>query len=333
MTRALRLGLIGVSSIARRRTVPAIRTVGSLAITACAARDLERAKEFAGKLDADAMTYDEILASPDIDAVYVSLPNGLHHEWARRALLAGKHVFCEKPLTTKAAHTDELIALAAERGLTLHENFMFVHHPQHARVRELVDGGRLGELRGFAASFGIPPLPPEDVRYRADLGGGALVDVGVYPLRSARLLLGDGLTVAGATLTIDTGRGVDVGGHVLLVSRSGVSASLEFGFRHSYRSRYRLWGSSAALSLDRAFTPPATRQPVLRIEEQDHVEEISLPPADQFAIAASRFADAALGTGDPALTAELNASTADTAHLVEAVLSKAIRIDESGGRL
>lgn len=333
MTGALRLGLLGCSSIAKRRTAPAVRAVETVELTACAARSPERAEQFAAEFGAAPMSYEDLLASPDVDAVYVSLPNGLHHEWTRNALLAGKHVLCEKPLTTTAADTEDLLALAGKTGLTLHENFMFTHHPQHARVRELVAAGRLGEIRGFTASFGIPGLPPGDIRYRDDLGGGALLDVGVYPLRAARLLLGPGLSVAGATLAIDTDRGVDVSGHVLLVSDDGVTAALEFGFRHSYRSRYELWGSTAALSLDRAFTPPATRQPVLRIEGQDHVEEISLPPADQFAIAVAKFAEAALGDGDPALAAELSASTADTARLAETVLAQAIRIDGSGERL
>ncbi|SFW75398.1 Predicted dehydrogenase [Amycolatopsis australiensis] len=321
MSRVLRLGALGCSSIAARRTLPALSGVDGLALAAVAARSPEKAAEFGRRFGATAMTYDELLASPAVDAVYVSLPTALHHEWTRKALLAGKHVLCEKPLTLNHEQAVDLAELAAKQDLVLRENFTFVHHPQHARVRELLDGGRLGELRTFSAAFGIPPLPAEDIRHQPALGGGALLDVGVYPLRAALFLLGPQLRVTGATLRFD-GRGVDVAGHALITSASGVTASLEFGFQHSYRSRYELWGSAAALSLDRAFTPPPGRQPVLRIEEQDHVEELWLPPAHQFQLSLRSFTAAALAGRDESEAAWL-ASSVDTARLAGEVLAAA----------
>jgi dTDP-3,4-didehydro-2,6-dideoxy-alpha-D-glucose 3-reductase len=326
VNRALRLGALGCSSIAARRTLPAAAGVDELTLTAVAARSPEKAAEFAGRFHATAMTYDELLASTAVDAVYVSLPTGLHHEWTRKALLAGKHVLCEKPLTLTLEQAEDLAELATEQNLVLRENFTFVHHPQHTRVRELLNDGRLGELRTFTASFGIPPLPADDIRYQPALGGGALLDVGVYPLRAALFLLGPELRVTGATLRVGE-RGVDVAGHALLTSASGVTASLEFGFQHSYRSRYELWGSAATLSLDRAFTPPPERQPVLRIEEQDHVEELWLPPAHQFARSLRSFAVAALAGRDESEAAWLSSSL-DTARLTGEVLASAARVSD-----
>ncbi|QUH01936.1 Gfo/Idh/MocA family oxidoreductase [Saccharopolyspora erythraea] len=289
---AVRLGVLGCSAIARRRTLPAAALVPELTTAAVASRSPEKARRFAAEFGTAATDYDSLLADPGIEAVYISLPTALHHEWTRRALDAGKHVLCEKPLTEDSAKTRELTELAADKELVLRENFAFLHHPAHSRVRELVDQNRLGLLRTFTAAFGIPPLTAGDIRYAAELGGGALLDVGVYPLRAALLLLGPDLSVAGATLRVDESLGVDVAGHALLVSGGGVFANLEFGFQHCYRSRYALWGSSASLSMDRAFTPPAQHQPVLRIDEQDHAEEITLAPSHQFVSSVSAFAHA-----------------------------------------
>ncbi len=321
----LRLGLIGCSNIARRRTLPSLPAAGNTQLVAVSARSLERAKQFAAEFDAVALTYEEMLASPDVDAVYLSLPNGLHHEWTMKALRAGKHVLCEKPLTTSAAQAEELTDAAEQHQLVLRENFTFLHHPQHERVRGLVADGRLGELRSFTAAFAIPPLPDNDIRYDPTLGGGALLDVGVYPLRAAQLLLGNDLSVAGASLRWDERSGVDVAGQVLLVAGNGVFANLEFGFQHSYQSRYALWGSGALLSLDRAFTPPNNRQPVLRIDEQDHTEEIWLPPADQFTLSIRSFAQAALSGAGTAVEAGWRDAAVVTARLVDEILRTALR--------
>ncbi|MFC7472622.1 Gfo/Idh/MocA family protein [Actinomadura keratinilytica] len=160
--------------------------------------------------------YRNLLAMDDIDAVYVPLPAALHHTWAEAALHAGKHVLAEKPLTTDARATARLLRLAEERGLALAENTMFVHHPQHTAVRELLDAGAIGELRSFRAEFTVPRFPADDIRLQPELGGGALWDTGVYPVRAALHLLGPELEAVGAVLTEDPAHGVDTHGAALL---------------------------------------------------------------------------------------------------------------------
>jgi NDP-hexose-3-ketoreductase len=211
------------------------------------------------------------------------VPAALHAGWAHRALSAGKHVFVEKPLATGARETERLIGLARERGLVLLENMMFVHHPQHDRVAEFVADGAIGELRSMSSGFTIPPKPPDDIRYQPGLDGGALLDIAVYPIRAALRFLGPDLHLVGALLRFDRGAGVEVGGGVLLSNPRGVTAELTFGMEHAYRTGYQLRGSIGTLSLDRVFTPPPEHHPVVRIERQDHREEIVLPAADQFA--------------------------------------------------
>jgi NDP-hexose-3-ketoreductase len=287
----LRIGVMGCANVAGRHTLPAIGRVAGVEVTAIASRDRDKAGAFAERFGGEPVEgYERLLGRPDVDAVYIALPTGLHHEWALRALHAGKHVLVEKPLTTGLAEATELVTTARKRGLWLMENFMFLHHSQHAAVRELVEQGRIGEPRAFTGVFGIPPLDASDVRYRADLGGGALLDVGVYPVRAARLFLGEELSVLGSVLRTDPESGVDLEGGALLCTPEGVPAQLTFGFRSSYRSMYALWGSTGHIELERAFTPPPAFTPTLRVVWQNHVEEISLPPDDQFANLVRAFA-------------------------------------------
>ncbi|WP_435612302.1 Gfo/Idh/MocA family protein [Streptomyces sp. bgisy159] len=324
--RPLRLGAIGTSSIAWRRVLPTVTRMPQWDLVAVAGRTAKKAALFAEHFECAAEDDAEsLLARPDIDAVYVSTPTALHHAWAERALRAGKHVLVEKPIGTTAEEARSLCALAAERGLTLRENFMFLHHPQHARVRELVDGGRLGRPAAFRAAFCIPPLPDEDIRYDARLGGGALLDVGVYPLRAAALLLGPGLEVAGATLRTRARDGLDLSGQVLLVSPSGVLAELAFGFEHAYASVYTVWGDRGRLTVTRAFTPPPAHQPLLILEEQDREERLTLPAADQLMLLLEEFA-ASVRTGGEAATGPHAADVA-TMELVDAIRTTARRVE------
>jgi predicted dehydrogenase len=286
----VRLGLLGCADVATRRVLPAVAALPGIELVAVASRTLAKAQALAGQFGGHAVQgYQRLLAREDVDAVYLPLPSGLHAPWIRQAIQSGKHVLAEKPLTTDLAETVDLVSLAHATGRVLRENFMFVHHSQHRRVRELLAGGAIGELRSFSATFAIPPRPPGDIRYQRELGGGALFDVGVYPLRAAQLLLGCELAVAGAVLRHDTALGVDVGGGVLLGRADGVSAHLEFGLAHRYTSNYQLLGSSGLLSVEHAFTPPADHRPVIRVEWQDHRQEFVLPGDDQCANTVAAF--------------------------------------------
>ncbi|MET7904640.1 Gfo/Idh/MocA family oxidoreductase [Streptomyces sp. NPDC005336] len=326
----LRVGVLGASSIARRRTLPALRDLPDTTIVAIASRDREKAEDFAADFGCAAVQgYAQLIEDEHIDAVYVSLPNALHYPWVRELLAHGKHVLAEKPLTTTPADTANLVRLAAERRLVLRENIAFVHHGLHRRVAELLAADRIGDLRHIDASFCFPPLPPTDVRYRADLGGGALLDTGIYPLRLAQYFLGDELAVAGAALREDPETGVDVAGSALLVAAAGETATVTFGFQHSYGSKYSLWGSKGRLTVDRAFTPPHTMSPLVRIDEQDHAEEIVLPAEHQFANSVASFAHAVRqtwATGADSGHADWAATTVRTAELLSRISESALRV-------
>lgn len=295
----VRVGVIGCADIARRRMLPAMLARPEIELAALASRDEAKAKEFAARFGGVAVHgYAALLERDDLDAVYIPLPAGMHAEWILRSLDAGLHVLCEKPLVTRHEDAVEAVERARERGLLLLESFMFTRHSQHEAVARLVADGAIGSLRTFVSDFGIPPLPSGDIRNDPALGGSALRDVGVYPIRAAQLYLGDGIEVAGACLRADPALGIDVAGSALLHDADGVMAQLGFGFAHAYRSRYELWGSEGRITLDRAFTPPPGHRPVVRIERQDHLEERVLPADDQFANIAGEFARAILDGAD-----------------------------------
>ncbi|WP_305787996.1 Gfo/Idh/MocA family protein [Symbioplanes lichenis] len=323
---SVRFGVLGCADIAWRRTLPAMRTVPAVEIRAVASRELRKAERFTAQFGGVAVRgYAELLRRDDVDAVYIPLPAALHAEWVERALLAGKHVLAEKPLTMRSRETGRLIALAGRRGKVLLENMMFVHHPQHRRIDELVSAGTIGELRSFVSAFTIPPRPPADARYRPGVGGGALADIGVYPVRAALRFAGPRLRVVGAALRVDRARRVVVGGGMLLSDPDGVTAQLAFGMEHSYDSRYELRGAAGRLTLPRAFTPPPDHHPVVRVDGRDGHTEIVLAPADQFARIIAFFASA-VRSGEAAVARDVATQTGDSlrqAELVDDIRDKA----------
>ncbi|GAA2784442.1 Gfo/Idh/MocA family oxidoreductase [Saccharopolyspora taberi] len=311
--RPIGLGLLGCADIATRRVLPAVRATPGIRLAAVASRTAARAEsvaaEFGGRPVRD---YRAVLGSPDVDAVYVPLPNELHADWIERALAAGKHVLAEKPLTTSFERTSELVDVASAAGLVLRENFMFLQHVQHEHVRRLLAEGAVGELRVLSAAFTIPPRPPDDIRYQPSLGGGSLLDNGVYPIKAAQLFLGTGLDVLGANLRCAAE--VDTAGSALLARSDGVTAHLSFGMEHFYTSRYELHGSAGRITVDRAFTPPATYAPVIKLEREDGTHEIPVEPDDQYAKSIAAFVRAVRGSGEPT-----GAEVVDHARLVRDV--------------
>ncbi|MFD8256226.1 Gfo/Idh/MocA family protein [Streptomyces werraensis] len=293
MPGCLRLGLLGCADIAARRTLPALLRTPHLRLAAVAARDTARAAAYADRFGGTpAASYDDLLARPDVDAVYLCLPTLLHARWAERALAAGKHVLVEKPLAASGADAQRLFELADGLGLVLLENFMFLHHGTHRKVTELLASGVLGPLRAVSAAFTIPPRPEGDLRLDPLLGGGALLDNGVYPLRAALRFLGCGLTVTGASLRHSTRLGVDLSGAVLLTAPGGATAQLRFGMEHHYRSWYEIQGGAGTLSVEHVYTTAADHAPVIRLVTGRDVREIPVAAQDHFEAVLRFFAAA-----------------------------------------
>lgn len=293
MDRPVRMGVLGCAEIARRRMLPAMATSADIELVAVASRDIHKADEIARRYGCHAVEgYASLLADDSMDAVYVPLPAALHAHWIEAALRAGKHVLAEKPLTIDRCRTAELFDLAERGSLALMENVMFVHHSQHDVVRRLVADGAIGTVRSFRAEFSVPLRAETDIRYRPELGGGALWDTGVYPIRAAIHLVGTDWEVVGACLSSRPDFPVDVAGAALLRTQDEVTAHLEFGLDHGYSSTYALCGSEGRITVDRAFTPPADFRPSVRLDRGTGTSEIGLVPHDQVQATITAFATA-----------------------------------------
>jgi predicted dehydrogenase len=200
VTGQVRWGIVGTAKIARTAFLPGLRVAGGVA-AAVAARDLARAQDYAhaNVIGRAIEGYQNLIDDPDVDALYIPLPNGLHAEWTIQALRAGKPVLCEKPLCGSLAETERVLGVAQETGTLLWESFVFPFHAQMERIRGLLADGAIGELREIQSDFHFRLDDPANIRMTQDLAGGALNDVGCYPVRLARELFGDEHESAWAT--------------------------------------------------------------------------------------------------------------------------------------
>ncbi|MEM7160688.1 MAG: Gfo/Idh/MocA family oxidoreductase [Myxococcota bacterium] len=308
---SLRFGILGCADIAWRRMLPALAAHPSTTVTAHASRSTDKARKFAERFGGTPCTgYQALLERSDVDAVYIPLPNSHHYEWAARALRASKHVLCEKPLTTDARQTEELLELSERHGVSLMENYAFEFHSMHARARELVDQGAVGELRHFSSAFTVPRRPEGDIRLRHDLGGGAMLDAAGYPLRAALHLLGP---IEILDVVPQQSGEIDVAGTVLARTPSNVSVTLTYGLDHFYRADYVFHGSTGRLSLDRVFTAPADFEPTLRLSTRNGHQELTLAADDQVRHMLTAFVASASAARD----AQRRATTSLHARLLD----------------
>ncbi len=196
----IRMGILGAAQIAPMALIKPARETPNVMVTTIAARDRGKARAFAGKHAIAVVhgSYDELLADPEIDAVYNPLPNSLHCKWTVRALEAGKHVLCEKPIAANAEEAKRMAEAATRSGRVLAEAFHWRYHPLAARIKEIVNSGELGQVRHIEATFYIPLLKKGDIRYRYELGGGATMDTGCYTINIVRWLAGAEPDVVGA---------------------------------------------------------------------------------------------------------------------------------------
>lgn len=187
----LRWGVLSTARI-NRMIIPAVRASARSELTTVASRDIDRCRAYAREwhIPRTLGSYDALLADPEIDVIYIGLPNSLHVEWTVRALEAGKHVLCEKPIAMTAAEAAELIAVRDRTGVKIGEAFMVRTHPQWLRAREIVGSGAIGELRSTLSAFSYFNVDPKNVRNIREIGGGGIMDIGCYPITMSRWLFG-----------------------------------------------------------------------------------------------------------------------------------------------
>jgi D-xylose 1-dehydrogenase (NADP+, D-xylono-1,5-lactone-forming) len=251
-TQPVAWGILSTARIAAA-IVDGARDTDRADIVAVASRDGSRATSYASEhgIPRAYGAYEELLADADVEAVYIPLPNSLHVEWTRRALEAGKHVLCEKPLSRRPDEVEQVFDLAEREGLVLSEGFMWRHHPQARRLAELVAGGAIGRLRLIRAAFGFQLAAvhgPDDARFLPELDGGALMDVGCYCVSGIRLLGGEPERVYAEQFVGPSG--VDVALTATLRLADDVLAQCDCGFVVPFRDEFEVVGDEASLFVD-----------------------------------------------------------------------------------
>jgi D-xylose 1-dehydrogenase (NADP+, D-xylono-1,5-lactone-forming) len=287
----VRLGLLSTARI--NREILAAAASGRVEVVAVASREEARARAFARDHGVPKAypSYEELLAAHDVDAVYVPLPNGLHHEWTMRALEAGKHVLAEKPYSRHPADVEQAFDAASARGLVLMEAFMYRHHPQTAIVSDLVARGEVGRLRAIHAAFSFKLQNPGDPRLDPALDGGALMDVGCYCVSGSRLLAGEPVHVHGEQVVGDAG--VDLAFHGTLRFRDDVVAQIDASFERPRFQRLEVLGEEGSLLVESPWR--ADWDGDVLLERDGEVGRVEIPRTNPFEQELENFADAVGG--------------------------------------
>jgi predicted dehydrogenase len=264
----LRWGLLGTGRI-NRALIPPIRSSKKSQLMAVASRSYEKASEYANNWGIPHFyaSYKELLADPEIDVIYISLPNGLHTEWSIKAMQAGKHVLCEKPLTTNSKDVDAIIDTVRKTGMVISEAFMYRHHPQTLMVKKMVESGEIGNLQIIRGSFCYTNSRSLDPRFDPTLGGGALWDVGCYPISYARYIIGkEPVEVYGKQMIGPTGIDLLFSGQMLFPD--GVISQFDCSFISPFKTMMEITGDKGRITIPVPFKPGSRAKITLEREGQ-----------------------------------------------------------------
>ncbi len=318
----LHWGVLGTARIANS-VVKGIRGSSNSELLAVASRDWEKARNWAQVRDVPHYfgSYDEMLASDLIDAVYIPLPNALHKEWSIRAAEHGKHVLCEKPIAVSAQEVEELIAASQKNGVKIMEAFMYRFHPQTERIRQLVADQVVGETRIVRATFDFYLRRLHDVRWSKELGGGALLDVGSYCVNVSNLVAGT-LPSAVTASAIWAASGVDMSLAGTLEYPNGVLGVIDCSFQvgTAMQQRLAISGTEGLISVSRPFSRGPEEETSIVVDKADNVseaEQIKVPGANHYQLMVEHFADAVLN--DTELSYPLQESMANM-RVLEALI-------------
>jgi predicted dehydrogenase len=305
--------LAPTSTVARLAVIPAIVASPSCRLAAVASRSQPSAETPAGARRHAG--YEALLADPEVEAVYVPLPNSMHREWTERAASAGKHVLCEKPLSVSAEDTSHMSAACAAAGVVLMEAYMTPFHPRSQAIVELAQSGRLGDLLFVATAFTGVLDRPDDHRWRRDMGGGCLLDVGIYCLAPvlASLSLDPSDVRVGAASARRTGGGVDSTFSGWLDLGDGRSASIQCSFEAPERQLLEIVGTEASAFVERAFTPSHDDRTIRLRHRDGSVEELTTDAADPYRSMVDHFCAVVRGRE------QLQRTPADSIALAELV--------------
>lgn len=289
-------GVLSTANIGTEKVIPAMQRGTYSEVNAIASRNLDKAKQAAKKLGIPKAygTYEELLADKDITAIYIPLPNHLHIEWTVKSLKAGKHVLCEKPI---GMNHNEAVHLQGEiknfPKLKVMEAFMYRHHPQIQKTKEVINSGKIGDLRSIHTMFSYYNDNPKDIRNIADIGGGGLLDIGCYCISVSRFLFGAEPTQVCATIEYDPKFNTDRLVSAILKFENGNSL-FTCSTQLDYHQFAKVFGTKGKIEIENPFTPPFDKNEKITLKSGDNIEEIIIEPCNHYTIQGDMFSQAIL---------------------------------------
>jgi predicted dehydrogenase len=288
-----------------KKVTPAIQRASNSFVAAIASRNAESAMEAAAELGIPTAygSYEALLADETIDAVYIPLPNDLHAEWTIRAAEVGKHVLCEKPLAMSSTQATEMVDACADAGVLLQEAFMYRHHPSWVEAVRLVRSGAIGTVQAVSAAFSYYNDDSSNIRNRVENGGGAVMDIGCYPINVARLIFESEPDGVASVVRRDPRMGIDIVTSAVLGFPGGGQASFTCSTRAEDYQRVHILGTDGRIEIEIPFNIPPDRETRILVTSggqpptDPDTERIVFPPKDQYTVQAELFAEAVLSGG------------------------------------
>ena len=300
MSERIRWGILSTANIGRK-VIPGIHASRNGVVAAVCSRSLERARGFADEQNIPKAfgSYEEMIESDDIDAIYNPLPNSLHAEWSIKCAKAGKATLCEKPFASDAAEAQSIVDAFERQEVLLAEAFMYRFHPQHAKVKEIVAKGGIGELKIINSSFTFYISDEANIRLSKALAGGGLMDVGCYCVNLMRFMTGEEPERVTAAGIIGPTTGVDEILAGTLMFPSGVIGHFDCGLRAHRQQSYRLKGTSGSIVVPSSFTPDKNTGSIVQHWQGEQYTEYQIPAIDHYQLMVEDFADALLHNREP----------------------------------
>lgn len=302
----VRWGILSTAKIAQEQLIPAIQRSTNAEVIAIASNS-GKADDVAANFGIQKVyeSYDALLQDPDIDAVYIPLPNHLHKKWTIEAAKQGKHVLCEKPASLVAEETEEMVNVCKDENVKFMEAFMYQFHPQHERVREIIKSGEIGEVKHMRVSFSFYLAEMEgNIRMDPKTGGGSIYDIGCYAIHSIRHLLQVEPTEVSVRATIDEKFGVDTSAFAYLKLENGIQATFDCSFEMTFRSEYEIVGTKGLIRVPRAFRPDNNGgEGIVQVHIDGEMREEKIV-GDIYKSEVELFSDAILKNIDPPYSGE-----------------------------
>ncbi len=291
MKNQIRYGIIGCSSIAQRSTVPAIIESNHSHLEMIGSRSIDNAKKLSKSFSCKSFgNYDEILENDNVDAVYISLPIALQEKWVLKAAKAGKHILCEKSVTTSHKSTKKILNVCKQNELRLLEGFTYRFHPQHEKILSMIQQNILGKIFAFSAKYGFDrPFSKDDFRFTKKLGGGSLNDLGCYIINSSRMIFNDNPLEIECNLLNNNLHEIDTQGSITMKFSDNKIAHGIFGYNNYFQSTYDLWSKEAFVNLEWAFNIKKNIPAKINLKKQNKTKQICLKPANQFTLMMDNF--------------------------------------------